>query len=356
MPGPNATAFLSLALNAEAGAPDWIMLLPPGRSIPTVDARGPWLVDDASQVAKLSLQGVDRLAIDENHATDLAAPSGGPSPARGWIVELQARAEGVFGRVEWTETGKQLLADRAYRFISPVIIVDGKRVQRIARASLVNNPNLRGMAALNAQGDDMDLLKQLCEALGLPAESDAAAVVAKVKSMKGGAETNAAALAPIAKAAGLAETADATAVLNAVTTLATTAKAAPNAEAVTALQAELKTVTTALNSLQASGAKEKAVAFVDGAIKAGRVGVKPMRDHYIERHALNAAEAEKVEKEIGAMPILGPSGALTTPPAPDKDGKVALNADQANAAKLLGIPVEQYQKTLAAEAAQKEIA
>src|SRR5581483_4205297 len=143
-------------------------------------------------------------------------PRGAPSPARGWITAIEARADGVWGKVEWSATGKQLLAERAYRFISPVLQVlkDGTVVS-ILRASLVNTPNLRGMAALNATEINMDLLAQLRSVLGLKDDADAAAVIAKVKALCGGGTSMQAQLAPIAKAAGLKDDADATAVLNA---------------------------------------------------------------------------------------------------------------------------------------------
>jgi phage I-like protein len=379
MSGGNATTSFLIALNADGGAPDWIMILPATSGvITTVDGRGPYRIDDAARLMSDSLQAAGgKLAIDENHSTDLAAPQGQPSPARGWVMELQARADGIYGRVEWTETGKQLLADRAYRGISPVIMFrkDGA-ITRVLRASLTNVPNLRGMAALHAEGANMEqLLAQLRAALGLKDDADQAAIVAKVKATCGGTAANAVllpiakatglkddadattvlnavtalvastktALLPIAKAAGLKDDADATAVLNAVTALATAAK---GAEGVAALQTELTTVTTSLNALQKKLATDAATAFVDGAIKSGRVGVKPMRDHYIAMHATDPA---RVEKEINAMAILGPSGVLATPPVPDKDGKVGLNAEQLTVAKVLGIKPEDYSKTLATE-------
>ncbi len=50
--------------------------------------------------------------------------------ARGWIVELQARDDGIWGRVEWTGAGRALIEDRAYRGISPNLLVDRNGVVR----------------------------------------------------------------------------------------------------------------------------------------------------------------------------------------------------------------------------------
>ncbi|MEX2480204.1 MAG: phage protease [Gammaproteobacteria bacterium] len=351
-----AVALPDVAAGADGhrDAPEWVHLLPADMVI-TVDGRGPYRVTDAAQLAASSLQAAGgRLPIDENHSTDLAAPQGGPSPARGWIVDLQARDDGIWGRVEWTAAGKALMSDRAYRHISPAIThTSHHRVTGILRAALTNRPNLRGLAALNSELEDskMDLLTKLREALGLAADADEAAVLHSVGELKGSTSLQSA-LAPIAKAAGLKEDADQDAVLNAVTTLAANGSGADrHGEAVTALQAELATVTTQLNELRTAGATDKATAFVDGEIARGRVGVKPLRDHYI---AMHAADPARVEKEIGAFPILGHSGATIAPPAKDKDGNVSLHAEHRTAAKLLGIDPGAYAKTLAAEAADAE--
>jgi len=366
MAGPKASTALmvalsapsDLALNAAGQAPELVMLLPAGATIVTVDGRGPYRVRNAAQLVADSLKagGNQPMPIDENHSTDLAAPKGGPSPARGWITSLQAREDGsIWAPVEWTGVGKQLVADKAYRGVSVVFehLADGT-ITRIKRASLVNNPNLRGLVALNAEGANMDLLAELRKLLGLPDDADQAAVMAKINALKDGAQTATQAtalqaqIASIGKAAGAADGADAATVLAAVTTLAATAKGAPGAEVVTALQAELKTVTTELNTLKTSRATEKATAYVDGEIAKGRVGVKPLREHYI---AMHAADPARVEKEIGAFPFLSSTGALETPPAVVKDGKVALNAEEKSVARALGIAEDDYAKTLAAERA-----
>ena len=119
--GANVALCAAVALPEDTeAAPEWVHLLPAGE-IQTGDGRGPYRVADAVALLAASLTEDDRLPIDENHATDLAAPEGRPAPARGWIVELQARADGIWGRVEWTREGKRLVLGRAYRGISPVI-------------------------------------------------------------------------------------------------------------------------------------------------------------------------------------------------------------------------------------------
>lgn len=343
---------VEIALNAEGNAAaDWIMLVPIGAGglVTTVDGRGPYRIADAGKLAAASLNAhAGRIPIDENHATDLAAPEGRPAPARGWVIAMEARADGIYGQVEWSAAGTALMSERAYRFISPVLIHDQQGiVLDLPRASLTNLPNLRGMAALNSEGSDsMDLLAQLRQLLGLGNDADAGSVVAKVKDMCG----TSTAMQSIAKAAGLSADATSETIISTVTTLATTDKE-NGAETIAALQSELREIGGKLQAALTATATEKATAFVDKAIRECRVGVKPMREHYISRHAASPEGAAAVEKEIGAMPKLGGNGAIlpVEPPAP-KDGKVALNAEQKQAAKLLGIKEEDYAKTLASEA------
>jgi phage I-like protein len=344
---------VEISFNAEGGgAAEWIMLLPIGAGglVTTVDGRGPYRVADAGKLAANALSSHSgRIPIDENHATDLAAPAGRPAPALGWVTEMQARPDGIYGRVEWSAPGAALMGERAYRFISPVLIHDkAGNVLDLPRASLVNMPNLRGMAALNAQQetDSMDLLEQLRKLLGLDDTADAGAVISKVKGLAG-TDT---AMQSIAKAAGLQADATSESILTTVTTLAGAAKSG-GAETITALQSEIRELGERLATALSTTAREKATAFVDGAIREGRVGVKPLRDHFISRHAANIEGAAAVEKEIGALPKIGNGGAMlpTTPPA--REGEVALNAAQLETARLLGIKPEDYAKTLASEAA-----
>ncbi|WP_089257188.1 phage protease [Cereibacter sphaeroides] len=325
-----------------SAAPDWVHLLPAGM-IATADHRGPYHLSDAGQVITASFAEADRLPIDENHATDLAAPLGHPAPARGWIVEMQSREDGIWGRVEWTEAGRALVTDRAYRALSPVVLHDkGKTISRILRASLVNRPNLRGLAALN-QETTMTLMERLAELLGLDAAATEDQILAAVSAMKEKPDTALqSALSEIGTALGVA--ADQAAILTAAR-----ARAA-GADQITALQSELTTVATELKTLKEVGARAAAESFVDGEIRRGRVGVKPLRDHYV---AMHMADPARVEKELGALPVLGASGTVAVPPQAQA-GEVSLNADQLAAARLIGIDPKAYAETLKAEALTQE--
>ena len=183
MSGVALCAAIGMA-TATAGPPQWLHLLPAGE-VRTLDGRGPYSITDANAVIAASMAG-GKLVLDENHATDLAAPQGLPAPALGWIVQLHNRADGIWGRVDWTESAKRAELWRSYRGVSPAIVhrKDGA-ITSIARASLPNLPNLSGLTSLHSQGDDMMLRAALAELLDLPASADDRTVINKVAMLTG---------------------------------------------------------------------------------------------------------------------------------------------------------------------------
>jgi hypothetical protein len=133
-----------------AGAPEWVHLVPAG-TFTGSDGRGPYRLTSPAAVIAASM-AAGKLPIDENHSTDIAAPAGAPSPARAWIVAMESRADGLWGRVEWNPSGQQLMADHAYSGISPVFVHDkGGVVLRVLRAALTNRPNLPQLTSLHAE-------------------------------------------------------------------------------------------------------------------------------------------------------------------------------------------------------------
>lgn len=290
----NLTALCQAAPLACDGTdvPEWVHLLPAGQ-ITTQDGRGPYNVASMDGLIAASLGGwpggvmgtrATKLPIDECHATDKAAPMGLPAPARGWIIALAARVDGLWGRVEWTGEGRRLMADGAYAGISPVILHSKSgEVRQLLRASLTNTPNLRGLVALQEADlssldvdleDAMDWKVKLIELLGLEAGADDAAIDVALQARLGG---------------------------------AVAAHAVLEHPSVLALQGQVTTLTDELAGLRADGARRAAETFVDGAIAAGRVGVTPLRDDYIALHMENPTRAEAL---VGAMPVVA-AGALS---------------------------------------------
>lgn len=347
MSTPLSTALCSaIEIDASDAAPEWLHLLPAGE-IYTNDGRGPYRAADMVSLMAASLKDGEKLVLDECHATDLAAPRGEEAPARAWIVELQHRQNGIWGRPEWTDTAVARKIWKEYRGVSPVILhrKDGT-IDAVLRASLTNKPNFRGLTALH-QENVMDFRAWLIEALGLDSGADDAAIMAAIKAKfeDKGETALQSALDPIAQAAGLATGSTAAAIVLGVQQLAT---GNGRDEVITALQSELADVTKQLNAMVTDGKRDAATAFVDAAIAAKRVGIKPMRDRFITMHM---ADPDGTVELINAMPILGASGLTADIPADRKAGELGA-ADNAVIA-LMGISPEDYKKTLA-KAGQQE--
>src|SRR5690606_974155 len=213
-------------------------------------------------------------------------------------------------------------------------------VLRIARASLVNQPNLEGLTALHQEETDMDFIEQLRAALGLAEDADNAAVLAAVKKAHGGTETAVqSALAPIAAALELDTDGD---LAGAITALQA-ANGQGDEAAFTALQSELTSVTTQLNELQATISLQAAETFVDAAIAEGRVGVKPLRDRYIAMHQQDPAGTAEL---IGALPAIG--GKIAQREPQQRRSSELNDADKA-AIALMGLDPEEFKKARQAE-------
>ncbi len=307
-------------LGSDAAPPDWLHLVPAGEFRGN-DGRGPYrLTDPAAAIAASSKAG--KLVLDENHATDLAAPRGESAPARGWIVELQSRDDGIWGRVDWTPPGAQLMRDRAYRGVSPAIQVDAKtgRVLAVLRASLTNAPNLPLTSLHHQQQEPAVDLTKLRTALGLPEAADEAAILAAAETARTAVATHAQQLQRIATAAGVDKPAEAG--TDAIVTVLQARGVGNEAKlltTVTELQAEV-------TQLRGDQAKARATEVVDGAIRAGKPIPTKLREIYIERHCKDPAG---VEQELALMVSLHGGGLTGQPAAEDGDpSEVALQAQQ----------------------------
>ena len=201
-------AHLFSLLPSSGEIPQWIHLMPAG-TFSTRDGRGPYTLADPQAVIATSMAG-GMLPIDQDHATDRNASSGNAAPARGWIIKMEARADGIWGEVDWTETGKALLADRAYRGISPVIFhTKSGEVRSIGRASLTNVPAISQLATLMNEEINMDWKKQLASLFSLDGDASDEDVFSAVKKAAKFAAEQKTTASLVAKAAGLDETLDA---------------------------------------------------------------------------------------------------------------------------------------------------
>jgi phage I-like protein len=330
------TGSLFLSLNFEGGpAPSSVELIPAGALIQGRDGRK-WKNSQPHKVALNSMARLSRLVIDENHATDLAAPKGGASPAMGWMTNLRAVEGGsIHADVEWTKRGEQAVLNKEYSFISPVFLHDEQgEITVVLRAALTNSPNL-SLPALNSeknselthyQEDSMN--KELCAALGLSETAAEAEVIAAVQALQSKAALNAA-------KPGTAQTQTDTSKVD-------LAAYAPRAD-LNAMEARAAAAEKQLAELNAAGLKREAEAAVDEAIKNRKIA-QASRAEYL---ALCASQEglESFKKIIAASPAIisaetqAPEG---TPPA--GGGGAALNAEETATYKAMGYTEEDIQK------------
>jgi phage I-like protein len=131
----------------------WVHICPSG-TIATRDGRGPYRFADSEAVIRASRakSGRAKMLVDYEHQSFLGKHSGSPAIAAGWIVGMQARQDGIWALVEWTEKAAAHIKAREYRYLSPVLLhaPDGA-VTRIDNVALTNSPNLNEMTALSRQ-------------------------------------------------------------------------------------------------------------------------------------------------------------------------------------------------------------
>lgn len=167
------------ALPNNGDAPEWVQLFPNGYMIAR-DGREFDLADPAAVVLAFEENGAD-LPIDYEHQYDKPeAKLKGPVPVAGWIKALAANDSGLWGKVEWTETARDLIRRKEYRYLSPSFLHNKTgQVMRLKGAGLVHRPALH-LKALASEETTMPpetppaktqnnggLLQRLAELLGL---------------------------------------------------------------------------------------------------------------------------------------------------------------------------------------------
>lgn len=348
---PMDTALISLAtmeLPAPSDGsvvPEWIHLMPKGQ-VRARDGRGPWHYEDAKEVIAESFARHRRIHVDENHSTRTAAKLGMSAPARGYITQMEERTDGIWGKVDWTKTGKALLSDRAYWGISPVLSYDktSGKVVAIAHAALTNDPALRELLALNATEYGDMFSAKLARMLGLSETASETEIETTLATRLGdsgeGEEALTTSLSQIGAAMGLEGDVSLTTILSAAKGL----KAAGDAQT-----EQLASLQTEVTGLKEAGKRKAAEDFVDGAIRDRRAGVKASREDYVALHMEDAGRCEKI---IKGLPKLDPTIATIEPPAPP-EGEVALSTEQRRIADLLGVDPAEMAKTLVNEEDQQ---
>jgi phage I-like protein len=178
---------------ADGKPPEWVHVLPRGELVARDGRR--FQIDPEVLVARFQADGVD-IAVDLDHALALRAPKGEAAPAQAWLRVLEARADGVWGQVDWLEGGKSVLAARTHRYLSPTFHHDENgRATWLHSVALVAAPAMAGTPALASALATAQLttetetrpMKGIATALGLTEDASEQACLAALGTMKAGA-------------------------------------------------------------------------------------------------------------------------------------------------------------------------
>jgi phage I-like protein len=190
----SAALLAPLALNVvrpdapgDAGVPEWVQITPAGPALRGRDGRSWAMPSPDSVVAQFRADAASGVAVpvDLEHATET---SGGP--AVGWVEELEVRSGALWGRVAWNAAGRQALADRAFRFLSPAFLFDAAtgQVLRLRSVGLTNRPNFP-LPALNRANTETPMDPEVLTALGLAPAATPADAVAAIAALREQAQT-----------------------------------------------------------------------------------------------------------------------------------------------------------------------
>lgn len=230
--------------DALATPPEWVMLIPAG-IFSGRDGRGPYRLDAAAVIAAFERGAVD-LPVDYDHQTLEADAKAGPLPAAGWIKALEVREGALWGRVEWTPKAAALIADREYRYLSPVFRHDKTgRVLALEGAGLTHYPNLELKPVAHKKGParmSEDLFERLVMMLNLPMTTTPEELVAELQKA-----------------------------IDQLATLKMEAQSRQPDPAEWVPMAQHKVVAESLAKLQAEIAAQKAEALVTAAMRAGKL-------------------------------------------------------------------------------------
>jgi phage I-like protein len=307
--------------NAPDGAftpPEWVHLIPAG-TFSGRDGRGPFTLDAQAVLDAFAANGAD-LPIDYDHQSLTADEKAGPVPAAGWIKELQSREDGIWARVEWTPRAAELLANKEYRYLSPVFRYQAKdgRVVALSGAGLTHNPNLYLQAAASRKESHAmeELLERLIYMLNLPVTSTPDEVAAALQKIIDRLKTAEAAAANAAKELAAAQ-----------------AREPDPAQYVPV--AMHKQVSDQLAALQAEIARREAEAAVEAAMSARKVspGMKDWALAYASR------DLEGFKAFVAAAPEIVAEGAHRRT---ESAHGVVLTDEDRLAAKLLGMTEEAF--------------
>ena len=232
--------------------------------------------------------------------------------AAGWITAVEARADGLWAKINWTPAALKMIQDQEYKYISPSWMMNytdaqaGQKVgARLLSIGLTNDPFFETglQQQIAAKEREMDELKQIAVALGLAETATLDEILAAIKALKDDAEGES---ETAAQSRAIVER------LRAELKLPSTAKAEEYVAAVKARETDQSTLAAQVQELRTAAAKDKAERLVDAAMAAGKIAAanKPWAVEFATKDADGftqwAASAPTVVPAAGHLPKTPP--------------------------------------------------
>ncbi len=314
-----AAILCSQLLPEGNAAPDWILLVPAGEIVARDGREFTNLTPDAV-VAAFRDDRKD-MPVDYEHATHLRAPEGLSAPAVAWVDDVDVRDGAIWGHVSWNADGRAAVETKAYRYISPVVHPDEKRnVARISSVALTNDPALYLPALLRRDQPEKetDMLKAIALALGLAEAATEAEILSKIGANKTDTE------------------------------LLTRKAEKPDPELFVARKDHDKVVElcsqqkTEIETLKSADTERAVSAAVDAAIAGGKV-IPAVKDSEIE--LCRAIGVTKYAERLSRMTAIVTPGESADARDAETLKSAALNSDEVQMCRRLGLSEEEYRKT-----------
>lgn len=138
----------------DFGAERWCMIAPLGEYLATTaDGREVTEILAPEDFERIVMLFHDRqqekggVPLDRDHAS-MKKPLDRDTQAYGWIRDLRmmiggaSQFNGLYAKIEWTDEGRSLVLNKAYRFLSPVFTMDGEgHPTSLVNVALTNRPN-----------------------------------------------------------------------------------------------------------------------------------------------------------------------------------------------------------------------
>ena len=188
-----SNAVLAEGIAEPGELPDWIQLTPSKGKFEGRDGRK-FNIRAPNKIVKEFNASGDHLLLDVDHESEMFF---GSTIASGWISKMAVRNGGeIWGQTEFTPSGGQLVINRDFRGISPVLKVtqesfiaflddpsSAMEVEGILSAALTNMPNLR-LRSLNTKKENTMEREVLIKLLGLNAEASDEDITEAITALK----------------------------------------------------------------------------------------------------------------------------------------------------------------------------